>query len=75
MGLRNKGKKREARRAAKRAARVAQKERYAKYAEEGRQKRQGVTRSGKKRLAKDFKHRLGPCGNAGCSRCHPIIRH
>lgn len=75
MGLRNKSKRREERRLRKRLARKAMKERYASYAAEGRAKRKGLTRNGKKRLVKDYKHPQGPCGNAGCSACHPIVRH
>lgn len=72
MGLRNKSKRREERRLAKRLRRQQMKEKYAAFAVEGKSKRKGLTRKGKKRLVKDYKHPNGPCGNAGCNKCHPI---
>lgn len=72
MGLRNKSKRREERRLTKRLRRQAMKEKYAAFAVAGKVKRKGLTRRGNKRLVKDHKHPNGPCGNAGCSACHPI---
>lgn len=71
MGLRNKSRRREGRRAAKRSRRQAHKDLYAKYAAEGRTKRKGFARKGKRRLAKTADHPNGRCGNIGCSRCNP----
>jgi hypothetical protein len=60
------------RRKEKSSRKESQRARYAAYRDAGQNgKRQKIVRRKKRRGIRIVRHWLGPCGNAGCQRCHP----
>lgn len=72
MSMKSRKRSKEQRAAKKRAMKEANRAKYQAWRDAGQNgKRAKVARRKKRRGIRIVSHRLGPCGNAGCMRCHP----
>ena len=75
MGRKAKTKRALKRKMEKRAKKAAEKARYESYKAAGsnqKSKRQRITAKKKAKKVSTISHPNGRCGNAGCTKCHPI---
>ena len=74
MSKKAKSEAKQRRRAKKRAYKAAQRARYEAWKLSGqnaKSKRASLSKKRRKEV-RSVRHPLGPCGNVGCAKCHPI---